>query len=194
MTRILFAGATGVLGRATLPYLEGHDIVGLTRARSRLELLRGLGAQGVVCDVYDYEELLRVAEETKPQIVVNFLTDLSAGVGEANDRIRREGGSNLVRAAIAAEARRLVVESVSFRLQGSAKNAVDEMERTALVSPLEVLILRFARLWGPDTWHSEPSVDAVHVEEAGARAAQLLTSAPPGTYVIASATLGAQAP
>jgi hypothetical protein len=194
LTRILFAGATGVLGRATLPHLEGHDIVGLTRARDRLELLRALGAHGVVCDVYDYEELLRVAEETKPQIVVNFLTDLSSGVGEANDRIRREGGSNLVRAAIAAEARRLVVESVSFRLQGSAKNAVDEMERTALVSPLEVLILRFARLWGPDTWHSEPSVDAVHVEEAGARAAQLLTSAPPGTYVIASATLGAQAP
>jgi nucleoside-diphosphate-sugar epimerase len=194
LTRILFAGATGVLGRATLPHLEGHDVVGLTRARSRLGLLRTLGAQGVVCDVYDYEELLRVAEKTKPQIVVNFLTDLSSGVGEANDRIRREGGSNLVRAAMSVEARRLVVESVSFRLEGSARAALEEMERTALDSPLEVLILRFARLWGPDTWHSEPGGDAIHVEEAGAQAAKLLTSAPPGTYVIASATLGAQAP
>jgi nucleoside-diphosphate-sugar epimerase len=194
LTRILFAGATGVLGRATLPHLEGHDVVGLTRARSRLELLRTLGAHGVVCDVYDYEELLRVAEETKPQIVVNFLTDLSSGVGEANDRIRREGGSNLVRASMSVEARRLVVESVSFRVEGSAGVALEEMERTASDFPLEVLILRFARLWGPDTWHSEPSGDAIHVEEAGAQAARLLTSAPPGTYVIASATLGAQAP
>jgi hypothetical protein len=68
------------------------------------------------------------------------------------------------------------------------------MERIALASSLEVLILRFARLWGPYTWHSEPGGDAIHVEEAGAQAAKLLTSAPPGTYVIESATLGAQAP
>lgn len=194
MTRILFAGATGVLGRATLPHLEGHDVVGLTREESRLELLRALGAHGVVCDVYDYEELLRIAEKTKPQIVVNFLTDLSSGVGEANDRIRREGGSNLVRAAMSVDARRLVVESVSFRVEGSAGVALEEMERTALDSPLEVLILRFARLWGPDTWHSQPGADTIHVAEAGAQAAKLLTSAPPGTYAIASATLGAQAP
>ena len=80
--RILFAGATGVLGRATLPHLDGHDVVGLTRTRAKLVALRALGAYGVVCDVYDYERLLRVAEETK---------------------------------------RRLVVESVSFRLEGSAR-------------------------------------------------------------------------
>jgi nucleoside-diphosphate-sugar epimerase len=194
VTRVLFAGATGALGRATLPHLEGHDVVGLTRTRDRLELLRALGAHGVVCDVYDYEKLLRVAEETKPQIVINFLTDLSSGVGEANNRVRREGGANLVRAARTVEARRLVVESVSFCVEGSAGVALEEMERTALDSPLEVLILRFARLWGPDTWHSEPSRDSIHVEEAGAQAAKLLTSAPPGTYVIASATPGAHAP
>ena len=71
---ILFAGATGVLGRATLPHLDGHDVVGLTRTRAELEALRALGAYGVVCDVYDYERLLRVAEETKPQVVGNFLS------------------------------------------------------------------------------------------------------------------------
>jgi nucleoside-diphosphate-sugar epimerase len=194
LTRILFAGATGVLGRATLPHLEGHDVVGLTRRRSRLELLGALGAHGVVCDVYDYEELLRVAEEANPEIVVNFLTDLSSGVGEANYRIRREGGSNLVKAghirgsATAHRGERFVSP------RGQRRVALKEMERTALDSPLEVLILRFSRLWGPDTWHGEPGGDAIQVEEAGAQAAKLLTSAPPGTYVIASATLGAQAP
>jgi nucleoside-diphosphate-sugar epimerase len=192
--RILFAGATGVLGRATLPHLESHDVVGLTRTQTKVKLLRALGAHAVVCDVFDYEELLRVAEETNPEIVVNFLTALSSGVGEANTRVRREGGSNLVRAAVSVQARRLIVESVSFRLEGTAGVALEVMERTALASPLEVLILRFARLWGPDTWHSEPAGDAIHVEEAGAQAAKLLTSAPPGTYVIKPATLGAQAP
>lgn len=42
--RILFAGATGVLGLATLPHLDGHEVVGLTRTRTKLEALRALGA------------------------------------------------------------------------------------------------------------------------------------------------------
>jgi uncharacterized protein YbjT (DUF2867 family) len=184
--RILIAGATGVLGRATLPHLQGHEVLGLTRRREKLMLLRALGAEGVVCDVYDYQELLRVAQATRPHIVVNFLTDLSSGNGEANNRVRREGGSNLVSAAIAAEASRLVVESVSFPLEDTAADAVEQMERAALESPLEVLILRFARFWGCGTWYSEPPTsDAIHIDEAGVRAAKLLTSAPAGTYVIA---------
>jgi hypothetical protein len=54
------------------------------------------------------------------------------------------------------------------------------------------MIVRFARLRGPGTRHSEPDY-AIHVDEAGAQAARLLTSAPPGTYVIASADLADQA-
>ena len=77
--------------------------------------------------MYDYKELLRVAEDTKPRIVINFLTDLSSGVGEANNRVRREGSANLVRAARSVEARRLIVESVSLCLDGSAGVALEEM-------------------------------------------------------------------
>jgi nucleoside-diphosphate-sugar epimerase len=183
--RILVAGATGVLGRATLPHLQAHDVVGLTRAREKLQLLRTLGAEGVVCDVYDSEELSRVAQEARPRVVVNFLTDLSAGIGDANNRVRREGSKNLVRAAKAAEARRLVVESVAFPLKGAAKDALEQMERTALDSPLDVVILRFGRLWGPGTWYQEaPENPAIHIDEAAARAADLITSASAGTYVI----------
>jgi nucleoside-diphosphate-sugar epimerase len=184
--RILVAGATGVLGQATLPHLEGHDVIALTRTRGKLELLRDFGAEGVVCDVYDSDALRQVAQRARPHIVVNFLTDLSYGIGDANDRVRREGASNLVSAAVAAEARRLVVESVSFPLEGESADALEHMEQTALGAPLEVLILRFGRLWGHDTWYDEPpGSDAVHLDEAGARAARLLISAPPGTYVIA---------
>ena len=68
----------------------------------------------------------------------------------------------------------------------TAADALQQMEQTALKSPLEVLILRFARFWGPGTWYDEPpGEDAVHIDEAGTRAARLLTSAPAGTYVIA---------
>ena len=183
--RILVAGATGVLGRATLPHLKADHIVGLTRTREKLQLLRALGAEGVVCDVYDSDELLRVAREARPQIVVNFLTDLSAGIGEANNRLRRDGSKNLVSAAKAVKARRLVVESVAFPLERDAAEAVDEMEHSALESPLDVLILRFGRLWGPGTWYQEPpEKPAIHIDEAGARAATLIISARPGTYVI----------
>jgi nucleoside-diphosphate-sugar epimerase len=102
--RILVAGASGVLGRATLPHLDRHDVVGLIRTREKLQLLRELGAEGIVCDVYDYPTLLRVTQQARPQIVVNFLTDLSARSDEATNRMRREGAANLLNAAEASNA------------------------------------------------------------------------------------------
>jgi nucleoside-diphosphate-sugar epimerase len=183
--RILVAGATGVLGRATLPYLKGLDVVGLTRSQEKLPLLRALGAEGVVCDVYDSGELIRLAQERRPHVVVNFVTDLSAGSGEANNRARREGGMNLVSAAEAAGSRRLIVESVAFPLERPAAAALEQMEQTALETPIEVLILRFGRLWGPSTFYQEPPrPPAIHIDEAGTRAATLITSGAAGTYVI----------
>ena len=183
--QILFAGATGVLGQAALPHLKAHHVVGLTRTAEKLKLLRELGAEGVVCDVYDADELLRVAREARPHVVVDFLTDLSSGSGEANNRLRRDGTKNLVKAAKAEAAQRLVVESVAFPLERAAAEAVEKMEQTAWDSSLDVLILRFGRLWGPGTWYREaPQAPAVHIDEAGTRAAKLITSAPPGTYII----------
>ena len=51
--RILFAGATGVLARATLPHLRRHRVVGLTRSPQKRRLLHELGAEAIVCDVQD---------------------------------------------------------------------------------------------------------------------------------------------
>jgi nucleoside-diphosphate-sugar epimerase len=186
LMRILVAGATGVLGRATLPHLKGHDILGLTRAREKLPLLRALGAEGVVCDVYDSGQLIRLALERRPQIVVNFVTDLSAGISEANNRARVEGGKNLVSAAEAAGSQRLIVESVAFPLEPAAAEALEQMEQTAWESPIEVLILRFGRLWGQGTFYQEPpEPPAIQIDDAGTRSATLITSGSAGTYVIA---------
>jgi hypothetical protein len=117
--------------------------------------------------------------------VVNFLTDLSGGSEEANERIRREGAANALRAATVAGARRLVVESVAFPLTGDAARALEELERSTQDFAGEVVILRFGRLWGPGTFHKRPpEPPAIHISMAGREAARLITDAPPGTYVV----------
>jgi len=185
--RILFAGATGVLGRATLPHLREHDVVGLTRSNEKEQLLRELGAEAVVCDVYDYETLLQVAQRVRPETVVNFVTDLAAGSAVANNRARREGGANLLAAAGAAEASRLIVESVAFELEADAGHAVEALERSARSFSGGVLILRFGRLWGRGTRYDAPArPPTVRVDDAGVEAARLISGGAPGTYTIGS--------
>jgi nucleoside-diphosphate-sugar epimerase len=185
--RILLAGASGVLGRATLPHLVAHDVVGLTRSRDKVELVRDLGAEAIVCDVYDSGALVQLARRVRPQTVVNFVTALAEPSSAANDRVRREGGANLRRAAEAANASRLVVESVAFPLEGDAGRAVEALEETTRAFHGDGVTLRFGRLWGPGTAYAvQPEPPAISINQAGAEAARLLMHAAPGTYVIAS--------
>ncbi|HSP73810.1 MAG TPA: NAD(P)H-binding protein, partial [Gaiellaceae bacterium] len=149
--------------------LRGHEVVGMTR--SRPELVRELGAEPVVCDVYDRERLFEAVAAARPEVVVSLLTDLANRDFEANARIRREGFPNLVDAAAAAGARRLVVESVSFELPPDGAAAVAAMEEAARESGLETEILRFDILCGPYTWHEqeEDGPGLLHVREAAER-------------------------
>jgi nucleoside-diphosphate-sugar epimerase len=183
--RILVAGASGALGQATLSHLALHEVAALTRSPEKLESLRDLGAQPLLCDVYDYETLLQHMQRFRPRIVANFLTALANGSAEANNRVRREGAANLVEAAKAVGAGRLVVESIAFPLDGDSAAAVAELEQSALAFPGESVILRFGRLWGPRTFYqSPPRPPAIHIDRAGAKAARLLIQATPGTHVV----------
>jgi uncharacterized protein YbjT (DUF2867 family) len=184
--RILILGASGVLGRATLPHLGGHEIVGTTRSPAKRQALAALGVRTEVCDVYDAGAVARVARACAPEIVVNFLTDLAGGPGPGNSRIRLEGGPVVAAAAIAAGARRLVIESIAFHPTGGPMVAVTALEQNALDSGLEPLVLRFGRFWGPGTWADvPPEPPAIHIAEAGRRAAELILTGAPGAYVIA---------
>ena len=172
-----------MLGRALLPHLGGHEVLGLTRSAANLELLRTLGATGAVCDVYQPGAFQRLAVAFAPELVVNFLTDLAAGPGAANTRIRLEGGPIVVAGATASGARKLAVESVAFALPGASGEAVAALERGAQDSGLASWVLRFGRLWGPGTWDATPpAAPSVHVEDAGRMAAELILSRTPGTY------------
>jgi nucleoside-diphosphate-sugar epimerase len=122
--KIFFAGATGVLGRRILPLLVkgGHEVTAMTRSEARIEGLRSAGATPVVCDVFDADALRDVVAAAAPQVVLHELTDLPPNIDPrkadeqtaGNDRIRTEGTKNLVAAALAAGASRMVAQSISF--------------------------------------------------------------------------------
>lgn len=183
--RILIVGATGVLGRATLAHLTGHDVTGTTRRGERRASLVALGVRAELCDVYERGVLARLARDCAPEVVVNFLTDLAGGPGPANSRIRREGGPIVSAAARASGARRLVVESIAFPTSADSAVAVAALEADAVASGLDPVILRFGRFWGPGTWNEHvPGPPAIHVAEAGRRAAALILAARPGVHAV----------
>src|SRR2546430_1069657 len=122
--RVFVAGATGVIGRQLVPALarEGHHVVGMTRSDAKVASLRALGAEPVICDVYDAERLRQVVEDARPDATTHQLTDLPSHMNArrltpdyaANDRVRRAGTRNLVVAGRAAGARRVIAQSVAF--------------------------------------------------------------------------------
>ncbi len=182
--RILIVGAAGALGRATLPHLAGHEVTGTTRSSYKAGALGALGARPEICDVYDPGAIARVAAACSPDVVVNFLTDLGGGPGPANSRIRREGGPVVTAAAVASGARRLVIESIAFDVGEDAAAALAALEENGLASGLETLVLRFGRFWGPGTWTDiAPVPPAIHIGEAGRRAASLIVGGRAGIQV-----------
>ena len=58
--RVFLAGASGVIGQRLIPRLiqAGHVVGGLTRSPSKTELLSHLGAEPILCDVFDREALI----------------------------------------------------------------------------------------------------------------------------------------
>jgi nucleoside-diphosphate-sugar epimerase len=77
--RIFIAGATGALGRRLVPQLveRGHEVVGMTRSRSKRDDLRALGARPTVADALDAGAVRRAVAEAAPEAVVHQLTALS---------------------------------------------------------------------------------------------------------------------
>lgn len=122
--RIFLAGASGVIGGPLVPRLvrDGHEVTAMTRTPAKAEMLRERGAEPAVCDALDAEGLERAMTEAKPDAVIHHLTDLPQAVNprrieaefEANDRLRKQGTANIVAAARAAGARRVVAQSVAF--------------------------------------------------------------------------------
>ena len=76
--RVFLAGASGVIGQRLVPRLveAGHVVGGMTRSLGKIELLDDLGAEPILCDVFDREALIDAVRDFKPDVIVNELTDL----------------------------------------------------------------------------------------------------------------------
>lgn len=174
--RVFVAGATGVIGVRLVPLLvaAGHEVAGMTRSPEKADLLRSLGAEPVIADVYDRDSLGVIDAD----VVVDELTDLPDAEAEladfvgANARIRTEGTRNLLDAA--RDVQRFLIQSVAWELGGAGGEAVAEMERMAL--DRGGVVLRYGQLYGPGTYHEgeQPGPPRVHIDEAARRTAGLL--------------------
>ncbi len=66
--RIFVVGASGLIGSHLVRLLvaAGHDAAGMTRTEAKAERLRVLGAEPVVCDVFDLGKLCRAVRRFSP--------------------------------------------------------------------------------------------------------------------------------
>jgi nucleoside-diphosphate-sugar epimerase len=191
--RIFVAGATGVIGVRLVPLLvaDGHAVAGMTRSPEKADRLRELGAEPVVCDVYDGARLTEAVRGFAPELVMHQLTDLPDDLKRIalyirrNNRIRVEGTRNLLAAARAAGAQRLIAQSIAFKAPGAGR-AVAAHER--MVLDAGGVVLRYGYFYGPGTHIGErrklvPS-PRIQVDEAARQTVELL-DAPSGVYEIA---------
>jgi nucleoside-diphosphate-sugar epimerase len=159
----------------------GHEVTGTTRHEERAAEIRAAGASAVVCDAFDRPALEAAVIAARPEAVVNQLTSLPqkynprrSSFYEATDRVRREGGHNLVEAARAAGARRFLTQSIAFLYApegdwvkdesarpfedapGHFRSAVEAMlghEREVTgCADFEGLVLRYGQFYGPRTY------------------------------------------
>ncbi|MFP5387808.1 MAG: NAD-dependent epimerase/dehydratase family protein [Thermoleophilia bacterium] len=182
--KVFVAGASGAIGRPLVRQLlaAGHDVTGMTRREENAEAIGAAGAKAVVCDVFDAVALKRAVAEAAPEAVIHELTSLPPrldpkskdALGPTN-RLRSEGTRNLVAAAKAAGARRMIAESVAFLYVpegdwvktedapafaeaagpfGDAGRALADLERQVTAAEgLEGVVLRYGWLYGPGTYY-----------------------------------------
>jgi nucleoside-diphosphate-sugar epimerase len=216
MIRILVAGASGVIGRRLCRLLveDGWHVTGTTRSPDRAPALRALGVEPAIVDVFDEQLLRRVVAETRPEVVVHQLTDLPPALDPArmpeaivrNARIRDIGTRNLIAAAVAANARRMIAQSIAFAYAagplpydesaplnvdapdpaGISARGVASLEQQVLHASLEGIVLRYGKFYGPGTgFDHPPSGGPVHVDAAADAARRAVARGRPGIYNVA---------
>lgn len=189
--RIFLAGATGVIGSRLLPLLvaAGHDVTGTTRSPERVALIEEAGGSPVVVDVYDVDTLIAAVVAAEPDLVMHQLTDLPDDPAEiparaaANSRIRTEGTANLLAAALAAGAARVLAQSIAWTPPGRG-DAVKWHE--AAVLEAGGFVVRYGQLYGPGTYYETepPAHPRIHVDDAAQRTVPLVEAAS-GVVVLA---------
>lgn len=192
MSKIFLAGASGVIGQRIIPLLvdAGHTVAGMTRSATKADRIAELGAEPVVVDVFDREELISAITRFAPDIILNELTDLPDDVnqiaahGDLNARIRTEGNQNIIDAARAAGHPKILAQTVAWELaDGPDARAVKQLETSVLAEG--GVVLSYGQFYGPGTYNPDalPSEPRVQIDRAAQRTVELL-DAPSGTVLI----------
>ena len=180
--RVFVAGASGVIGRALVPRLvaAGHEVTGTTRDDRSAEAIRATGAQAAICDALDAAAVEDAVIEANPEVIVSELTSLPKDYDlrtidyEPTNRLRIEGGRNLISAGRKVGARRYITQSIAFVYEPEGDWVKDEEARTFVEAPgrfasgleatltsegealeadgMEGLVLRYGQFYGPDTY------------------------------------------
>jgi nucleoside-diphosphate-sugar epimerase len=181
--KIFVAGGTGAIGRPLIARLlaKGHNVVALTRSPEKAQAVAKDGVEPAIADVFDAEAVKAVMARAQPEVVIEQLTALPKtytresmrAASGFNNRIRSEGGANVLAAAQAAGVRRYLRQSIAFWAApgtGLADEAtplafeaspyvsadarfVSELERGILSIPdMEGIALRYGFFYGPGTW------------------------------------------
>jgi len=168
---VFVAGGSGTIGVPLVRALvaAGHRVHATTRSSDKEALIRGLGATPVVVDALDAVALETAVRHAEPTLVIHQLTALpKMGPRRASDleptnRLRDVGTRNLLRAALAAGARRIIVGSFApvaavsgasrdTQIDGAAE-AVRSMESQVLEAArrgaIEAIVLRYGLFYGP---------------------------------------------
>jgi uncharacterized protein YbjT (DUF2867 family) len=190
--RVFLAGASGVIGQRLIPRLieAGHVVGGMTRSADKTEALSHLGAEPILCDVFDRDRLSQAVRDFAPDVILNQLTDLPDDVAsipahaELNARIRTEGNQNLIDAARQNGSPKLLAQTVAWQLpDGPEAQAVAELERSVLAEG--GVVLSYGQFYGPGTYHEQqvPAEPRVAIDRAAEQTVELL-DAPSGVVVI----------
>jgi uncharacterized protein YbjT (DUF2867 family) len=183
--RVFLAGATGVIGIRLVPLLiaAGHAVAGMTRSADKQPALRALGAEPVVCDVFDAVAVRDAVVAFRPDVVLHQITDLPddpqllPAFRSANKRIRREGTRNLLDAARAAGTERFVAQSIAWMPPGDGVASVQDLERTVLDA--NGVVVRYGQFYGPGTYFEDgpPPPPRIQIDTAARRTLPTLTMA-----------------
>lgn len=182
--KVFVAGATGAIGRELVPLLvaRGHEVVATTRSPEKTSTVRAMGAKPVVMDALDREAVLNAVTGARPEALVHQATALTGVFSlkhfsrtfEQTNRLRTIGTDNLVAAARAAGARRMVAQGFAgwpYASAGSAlrteedqfessppeemRSTVDALRHLETVvlgaEDLEGIVLRYGGFYGPGT-------------------------------------------
>ena len=153
----------------------------LTRSPEKAQALVQQGIEPAIADVFDAAAVQAAVRRARPEIVIEQLTALPKtytresmkSAAALNQRLRLEGGANVLAAAQAAGARRYLRQSVAFFAQpgpgladegtplafeaspavAAEARVLTEIEQQLLQShKLEGIVLRYGFFYGPGTW------------------------------------------